>query len=110
MNLFMKIVRIFEFIFYYLWKLLESNVYVAVRILSPKLSITPAIIEVPLHLRKKSSTLLFFNLVTMTPGTLSMDLNSNGKSIFIHTMDMKSEENFVHDLEQMEIKIKKIFE
>lgn len=106
----MKIVRFFEFILYYLWKVLESNVYVAMRILSPNLKISPAIVEVPLHLRKKSSTLLFFNLVTMTPGTLSMDLNSNGKSIFIHTMDMKSEEKFIHELEQMEMKIKKIFE
>jgi multicomponent Na+:H+ antiporter subunit E len=110
MKLFIRIMRFIEFIPFYLWKVLQSNIYVAAIILTPKLNVTPAIVEVPVHLRKRSSILLFFNLVTMTPGTLSMDLNNNGKSIYIHAMNLKSEEKFVHALEQLELKIQKILE
>ena len=110
MNFLKKILWFIEFIFFYLWKVLESNVYVAIIILTPTLDISPAIVEIPVHLHKKFSKLLFFNLITMTPGTLSMDMNNDEQRMYIHTMDLKSEETFVKNLEQLESKIEKIFE
>ncbi len=110
MNLLMKIILFIEFIFFYLWKVLESNIYVAIKILTPRLDISPAIVKIPVHLDKKLSKLLFFNLITMTPGTLSMELKDCENSMYIHTMDMKSEEMFKKELRLLESKIEKIFE
>jgi multicomponent Na+:H+ antiporter subunit E len=110
MKILVKIYRLVEFALIYIWKVLQSNVYVAIKVISPSINISPAIVEIPVYLQKKASILLFFNLITMTPGTLSMDLGKNRKSIFVHTMDLNSEEKFKHDLLMLEKKIQQIFE
>ncbi|TCO08727.1 Na+/H+ antiporter subunit E [Natronoflexus pectinivorans] len=43
----------------------------------------------PMHL------VLFFNLISMTPGALSVDLSPDNKTIHVHLLDMKGENTFL---------------
>ena len=72
----------------FLIELTLSNIDVALRMLSPKLKITPAIVEVKTTLTSKLGRLALANSITLTPGTLSVDIE--GDRLYIHWIDATS--------------------
>ncbi len=66
-----------------LWK---ANIRVAMDIVRIHPRISPAIVAVPLDLKTPWAITTLANLITLTPGTLSLDLNDDSTVIFIHTM------------------------
>lgn len=104
-----KIWLIFYFIFFYLARVVKSNIQIAWDILTPKFYMAPAIVEVPLNLTKDHEILAFANLITMTPGTLTMEISEDKKKIYIHVMYYKDKEKFFKGIRELEDKIHKIF-
>jgi multicomponent Na+:H+ antiporter subunit E len=78
-------------------ELLESAIRVAIIVLSPKVSarLHPAIIAFPLTARTDREITLLANLITLTPGTLSVDVSEDRKLLFIHCLDLKDREALV---------------
>ncbi len=74
------------FVIYYLWELLHSNFTVAFDILTPTHHMRPGIIAVPLEAKTDFEITLLANLITMTPGTLSLDLSDDRKILYVHAM------------------------
>lgn len=95
----LKALELIGFFFAELWK---SNIRVAIDLLRPKPKITPAIVAVPLRLKEDWSLTLLANLITLTPGTLSLDLSADKKTLFIHTMylDGGDKDAFVLDIQR----------
>ncbi|MEM8663934.1 MAG: Na+/H+ antiporter subunit E, partial [Pseudomonadota bacterium] len=58
----------------FLWELIKSSVNVAVIVLHPGRNLKPAIIAYPLDVTSNAEITLLANLITLTPGTLSMDV------------------------------------
>jgi len=55
--------------------------------------------------------LALVNLVSMTPGSLSVDLSTDRKVLFIHSMYLEDEDAFIEKIKHdFENRIKKIFE
>jgi multicomponent Na+:H+ antiporter subunit E len=48
----------------------------------------PGVIAVPLDARTDAEITLLANLITLTPGTLSIDVSADRKVLYIHTMDL----------------------
>lgn len=98
----------FNFIFLYvpyLFKeIIVSNIAVAKLIISGKTS--PKFVRVKNKLRTRFATSTFANSITLTPGTITMDINE--KYLLIHILDSKNEAS-LHD-SIMEKKIKTIEE
>lgn len=92
-----------SFFFYYLGEIILANIQVAREILSPKFNIRPAILEIPMHIQSDVQLLTLHNLITMTPGTLSLDISVDRKSIYVHVM-------MVDDIEQAKQEIKNSIE
>lgn len=90
-------INLFLFFCMELWK---SNLRVAIDILRIKPRMTPAIVAVPVALKTDWAITLMSNLITLTPGTLSLDISRDRKTIFIHTMylDGEDKEAFVESL------------
>lgn len=109
MKLFKKIANLPWFIILYLFRLIKSNINVAHDILTPRFRMTPGIIKIPVEVDTKSQLLALVNLVTMTPGTLTLDLSPDKKYIYIHAMYMKNREAFHKDIKTLESMIKKVF-
>lgn len=65
--------------------LVRANLDVARRVLSPSLPIRPAVVEVRTGLRSPLGKLLLANSITLTPGTLSVDVA--GDRILVHWID-----------------------
>jgi multicomponent Na+:H+ antiporter subunit E len=69
----------------FLRALLMANVDMARRVLSPTLPIHPALVEVKTELRSPLGRLLLANSITLTPGTLSVDVNDD--RLIVHWVD-----------------------
>ena len=76
------------YFFVFTIELLKANFDVARRVLSPSLPINPGIVEVKTKLKSKIGRLALANSITLTPGTLTVDIKED--SLFIHWIDVTS--------------------
>ncbi len=106
----MKIFYTLEFIFFYLYKLTEANLYIAWDILTPKMRMRPAFLDIPVELKSNLGLLLFSNLVSMTPGSLSIDLSPDRKMLRVHVLYHSSDEEMQGEFANIQKKIKRITE
>lgn len=60
---------------------------VAVLVLKPKIDITPAIFAYPLRVKTDLEITLLANLITLTPGTLSVDVSEDRQILYVHAID-----------------------
>ena len=72
------------------WELIKSNIDVALRVLNPALPINPGIVEVKTRLKTNIGKMMLANSITLTPGTLTVDIRED--SMFIHWIDVSSTE------------------
>ena len=97
----------FQFIIYYLFQLIRSNIHIAFITLSPRLNIKYGFIEVPLSLNSDFGILLFSNLVSMTPGSLVTDINDTKTMATVHVIFTTSENEIYNEVQKMQLKIKR---
>ena len=100
-----KIPQIISFTLYYLWELLKSNVRVAYEVLTPTHTMQPGVIGLPLDAKSDAAITIFANLVSFTPGTLSLDVSNDRRMLFIHAMYVDDEEQLFADLKHMERRV-----
>jgi multicomponent Na+:H+ antiporter subunit E len=63
-----------------------SSLRVAQAVLSPRMPIRPGIFAYPLEVKSDLEITLLANLITLTPGTLSLDVSSDRKVLYVHGM------------------------
>lgn len=105
-----KIYHIIAFPFYYLVQLISANLYLAYDILTPRMRINPGTIEVKMTLKSDFGLLVLSNLISMTPGTLSLDLDKENETLQVHTLYINKEAATRREIDQMMKRIKKITE
>jgi multicomponent Na+:H+ antiporter subunit E len=76
------------YVFYYLKELVKSNVNVAAIVLSPDLPVHPGIVKVRTRLKNPMGRMLLCNSITLTPGTLTVDMD--GEWLYIHWVNVNS--------------------
>lgn len=89
-----RIRRLAGFAVFFLWELLKSNLRVAHDVLTPRHHMRPGVIAVPLELETDMEILALTTLITLTPGTLSLDVSSDRKTLYIHAMYIDDPEQF----------------
>jgi multisubunit Na+/H+ antiporter MnhE subunit len=110
MKLVQKTYGVISFFGYYLYKLVMANLYIAYDILTPRMLINPGFLTIQLNLKSDFGLLLFTNLVSMTPGTLSVDIDEKREHLLVHLLYMDKKEESVREMIQMMEKIKRIVE
>lgn len=75
-----------KLIILFLYELVVSSLQVVWDVLTPAQKSRPGIISVPLKVRRELDVLLVTNLITLTPGTLSLDVTDDGETLYIHAM------------------------
>lgn len=98
-----RAVAVIAFAGYFLWELLKSNVRVAIEVLTPGNDMKPGIVAVPLTCQRDLEIILLANLITLTPGTLSIDVSDDKKVLYVHSM-------YIDDVEEFRESIKNGFE
>jgi multicomponent Na+:H+ antiporter subunit E len=82
----LRLWRIVLFAGFFLWELLLANLRVAYDVLTPPLHMRPGIVAIPLDVETDAEITLLANLITLTPGTLSLDISGDRKVLYIHAM------------------------
>ncbi|MDZ7340978.1 MAG: Na+/H+ antiporter subunit E [candidate division KSB1 bacterium] len=98
-KLVVKFIRIIGFLIFYIREVILANFRIAYDIISPRYRIKPGIIAIPLKATTDWELLMLNNLLTMTPGTLSLDISTDRRVIYIHAM-------YVTDPEQIRLEFK----
>ena len=98
-----RIRRVASFAAFFLWELIKANLRVAHDVLTPRHHMRPGVIAVPLELQTDMQLLVLTTLITLTPGTLSLDVSSDRRTLYIHAM-------YVGDVEQFRESIKQGYE
>ena len=80
------------------YELILSSLTVAWDVLTPRHRARPAIIDVPLDVKTDAGILLVTNLITLTPGTLSLDVSEDRKTLKVHAMFADDPEALCHEL------------
>lgn len=83
---FTRIPTLLGFVGHYLVDLVRANLRVAYDVVTPPFHMQPSIIAVPLDARTDLEITLVSNLVTMTPGTLTVDISEDRRTLYIHAM------------------------
>ena len=111
---FIQPIRYFWFLVYlliFIWECIKANFDVAYRVLHPAMPIKPGIVKVKLDLQSGFARTMLANSITMTPGTISVDIV--GDELFVHWIYVRSEDPEVYSQKiagKFEKYIKKIFE
>ncbi|MDA0700358.1 MAG: Na+/H+ antiporter subunit E [bacterium] len=98
-----RVAKVVSLGLFFLRELLVSSVRVAIDVLRPELTMTPAVIAVPLDLHSDAQVTLLANLISLTPGTLSIDVATDRSCLYVHAM-------YGHDPEAVRRQIKHDFE
>jgi multicomponent Na+:H+ antiporter subunit E len=99
--------------FFFLKELLLSALAVARLAATPDLGrrLKPAIVAFPLQLESDAEITLLANLITLTPGTLSLDISPDRRQLFIHVLALADRERLLGDIASgFERRIAEIFD
>ncbi|GLQ17921.1 Na+/H+ antiporter subunit E [Maritalea porphyrae] len=108
-----KVPKIIGLALLFLYELVLSSIKVMALVLSPnmKKSLEPAIIAFPLRVKSDMEITLLANLITLTPGTLSVDVAEDRSVLYVHAISAPDKRGLIKDISTgFEAKIMEVFE
>ena len=100
--------RYLWFLYYvplFIWECIKANIDVAYRVAHPDLPINPGIVKVKTTLKSDTALTFLANSITLTPGTMSVDIDQENGFLYIHWIDVKDK-----DIQRATEIIVKVFE
>lgn len=92
-------------VLFYLKQLVSASLRVAYEVLTPQDHMRPAVVAVPLEAKTDLEITLLANFITLTPGTLSIDVSADRKTLYVHEVYVES-----GDTDKVKKQIKEGFE
>ena len=86
MTLIRRVWGAFSLFVYFHYELIVSSLRVAWDVLTPRNYARPGFVVMPLDARSDTEVMLTANLISLTPGTLSIDLSNDRSQLLIHSM------------------------
>ncbi|BDA85987.1 Na+/H+ antiporter subunit E [Aureimonas sp. SA4125] len=84
--------------FFFLREMMLSAWRVATLVLAPKLDLKPGIFAFPLTARSDIEITLLANMITLTPGTLSIDVSEDRSTLYVHALECSNAEGLRRDI------------
>ncbi|MGI9510845.1 MAG: Na+/H+ antiporter subunit E [Geminicoccaceae bacterium] len=85
---------------FFLRELLVSSLQVAWDVITPSHRSRPGIVAVPIDAKTDFEIATLANLVSLTPGTLSLDVDSDRRTLYVHAMFVDDPENIRREIKQ----------
>jgi multicomponent Na+:H+ antiporter subunit E len=92
---FERIPKVVSFVFYFLYELLKANIQVAYDVITPRFFMKPGIIKIPLSAQTDLEISLLANMISLTPGSLSLDVSDDKKVLYVHGMYISNKEKYI---------------
>lgn len=78
-------------IFVFTYECIKANIEVACMVLNPRLPINPGIVKVRTILKSDTGLTFLANFITLTPGTLAVDVNQQEGVLYIHWINVRAQ-------------------
>jgi multicomponent Na+:H+ antiporter subunit E len=98
-----RVQRVANLLLFFVWELALANLRVAWDVVTPGHRMRPGVIAVPLEARTDVEITLLANMVSLTPGTLSLDVSDDRRVLYVHAM-------YLHDRDRLVRSIRSGFE
>jgi multicomponent Na+:H+ antiporter subunit E len=106
-----KVGRVLSLATFFAWELIVANVKVAADVLRPRTAIRPAVIAIPLAITSDAEILLLSALINITPGSVTIDLSEDRRTLYVHVMHMTSADQSREEIKNgFERRVKRVFE
>lgn len=89
---FERLPRIVTLLVYFLKELVRSNLLVLWDVLTPTHISRPGIVALPLTAESDLEIFLVANLISLTPGTLTLDISPDRRELYVHVMFLEDVE------------------
>ena len=96
-NFFKYLLTLIRFVTFFLVQLAQAGMTVFWSILRPE-RLTPGVIAVPLDVKSDAEITLLANLITLTPGTLTLDVSTDNRVIYVHTIQFDDVDSFRQEI------------
>ncbi|TVR75056.1 MAG: Na+/H+ antiporter subunit E [Sphaerobacteraceae bacterium] len=98
-----KFILVVRFALFFIYELFKANLRVAYDVITPSQYMRPGVVAIPLSVKTDTEITLLANLISLTPGTLSLDVSDDKSVLYLHAM-------FVDDPDELRHEIKAGFE
>ena len=96
---------------FFIRELVRANMIVAIDVLRPRTTIQPAVIAIPLDVTSDAEILLLSMLINITPGSVTIDLSDDRRTLYVHVMHMITAEASKREIKDgFERRVKLLFE
>ncbi|MDA7746609.1 Na+/H+ antiporter subunit E [Psychromonas sp.] len=103
-------IKVLMYTFRLLVDIVVSNYDVAKRVLQSNRSLKPAFIAVPLDINAPVPLTIFASSVSLTPGTVSVELSDDKKWLYVHVLHLEDEQELINLIKhRYEAPLKEIF-
>jgi multicomponent Na+:H+ antiporter subunit E len=90
--------QIVRFGFYTVWQILLANWNVTRAVLfTPIDQLQPGIVAIPITLESDAEITMLANLITLTPGTLSLDVSDDRRTLYVHSIAVSDRDAFIRE-------------
>jgi multicomponent Na+:H+ antiporter subunit E len=103
-----RLPKLIRFIFFFVKELVTANLTVAFDIITPVWHMKPGVIAFPLDAKTEVEITMVANFISMTPGTLSLDVSDDRRVLYIHAMFLDDEQELRENLKYMERRVLEI--
>jgi multicomponent Na+:H+ antiporter subunit E len=88
---------------YFVSKLVQASLVVAHTVITPGHRIHTGIVAVPLGGSSDAIATLVAHAISLTPGTLTLEVRRNPLTLFVHALDMRDVEHVHADIRRLEV-------
>jgi multicomponent Na+:H+ antiporter subunit E len=90
------------YVLYFLGEMVKANVRIAWEVLTPGFTMEAGIIRVPTRCETEWEVMMLANSISLTPGTLTLEVDTATNDLFVHALFVSSREEFVAGIARME--------
>ncbi|HSW67218.1 MAG TPA: Na+/H+ antiporter subunit E, partial [Bacteroidales bacterium] len=95
---FARIPRMLDFLATFIWQIVAGGVKIAWDIATPRHYMKPGIIAFPLSAKTDIEITLLANIITLTPGTMSIDVSGDRKILYVYAVYINNEQKLIDSI------------
>ncbi|MDO4581674.1 MAG: Na+/H+ antiporter subunit E [Bacillota bacterium] len=101
----------FQLLLIFFWELIKACCQVLYQVFQPQLKIKPGIIKMDIYLESDAEITLLANMITLTPGTMTVEVAEDHSALYIHTLVIEDADAICAGIEKsFEQHIREVFE
>lgn len=93
-----RLYRLVVLFLIFIRELISSNIQIVKYVYKKDLNIEPGIFAMPIEVKQNWEITLLANLITLTPGTLTVAISDDQTQLFIHALDIDTKEESINDI------------